>query len=299
MGIFIKRIALALTLLLTTLTPAHAEPEPSIAVIDVGFNGSQYADSVVAEYCYVEYFTCPNGKSTMEGTGAAAFTAIKSDSLNHGTQMLSVIKAVNPSAKLVLIRITGTTADGLQMIYSNKAVKVGLDWIVANRTKYNISAVNVSQGGIFAGCQVPAGTADAVAALKAANVPVIAATGNNSNRTAINSIACLPDVVSVGATDNPDPGITGKAYDKTAKPYIARYSNGNSTVDFYLNGRWYVKNYNGTTKFMAGTSNATASLSGWWLLNRKSSFDETYQWLVSSSTTASNEWLTGKYITLP
>ena len=159
--------------------------------------------------------------------------------------------------------------------------------------------VNVSQGAVFAGCAVPTGTADVVASLKAANVPVIAATGNNSNRTAINSIACLSDVVSVGATDNPDPGITKKAYDKTAKPYIARYSNGDATVDFYLNGRWYVTNYNGTTKIMAGTSTATASLAGWWLLNRKSSFDETYNWLVSSSVSTSNEWLSGRYISLP
>lgn len=299
MGIFIKRTALALTLLFTSVVPVHAEPAPSIAVIDVGFNSSLYSDSVVAEYCWVEFNSCPNGKPSMEGAGASSITTLKSDSLNHGTQMLSVIKAVNPSAKLVLIRITGATADGLQLLYTNKAVKAGLDWVVANRTKYNISVVSVSQGGVFAGCQVPAGTADVVASLKAVNVPVIAATGNNSNRKDINSIACLPDVVAVGATDNPDPGVTGKAYDKNAKPYIARYSNGNALVDFYLNGRWYVKNYNGTTKFMAGTSTATASLSGWWLLNNKATFDETYSWLVTSSTTASNEWLTGKYITLP
>ena len=294
-----KRLLLVLSLLFINVIPVHADQAPAIAIIDTGFNASLYADSVVAEACFLEYSNCANGKPSMEGAGASAIPTLKSDTLNHGTQMMSVIKSVNPSAKLVLIRIVGTTDSGLQLIYSNKAVKMALDWVVANRAKYNISVVNVSQGAVFAGCSVPAGTAEDVAALKAVNVPVVAATGNTSNRTAINSIACLPDVVSVGATDNPDPGVSGKAYDKTAKPYIARYSNGDPTVDFYLNGRWYVTNYNGTTKFMVGTSNATASLSAWWLLNRKASFDETYKAFVSSATTASNEWLSGRYISLP
>lgn len=292
-----KRLLAVILLIASTTVPAHADPAPTIAVIDMGFNTSLYSDSVVAEACFVEFSTCPNGKTSMEGTGASTLPFFTSTTLNHGTQMISVIKSVNPSAKLVLIRIVGVTTSGLQLLYTNKAVKMGLDWVVANRAKYNISVVNVSQGGIFSNCAVPAGTADVVSQLKANNVPVIAATGNNSNRTAINSIACLPDVVSVGATDNPDPGITGKAYDKNAKPYIARYSNGDPTVDFYLNGRWYVKNYDGSTKFMTGTSNATASLSAWWLLNRKDTFDATYS--SFPTVPASNEWLTGKYIALP
>lgn len=294
-----KRLLVVAALVFSSIFPAKADAAPSVAIIDVGFNSTLFSKAVVAEACFVETFSCPNGKTFMEGPGASAFSAIKSDSLNHGTQMASVVRVVNPNANLVLIRIAGTTDSGLQSLYTNRAVKMALDWVVANRTKYNISVVSVSQGAVFANCAVPEGTAAVVATLKSFNVPVVAATGNNSNRTAINSIACLPDVVSVGATDNPDPGITGKAYDKNAKPYIARYSNGNSSVDFYLNGRWYVTNYNGTTKFMVGTSTATASLSAWWLLNNKGSFDSTYSWLVSTSTTASNEWLSGRYIVLP
>ena len=170
---------------------------------------------------------------------------------------------------------------------------------MANRAKYNITVVNVSQGRIFSGCQVPNGTAQDVATLKANNVAVIGATGNDSNRTAMHSIACLRDVVSVGATDNPDPGSSGKTYDPTAKPYIARYSNGNAQTSFYLNARWIVMQPNGKTKFMVGTSNATAAMSGWWSLNRKATWQDTYNYMVSTSTVANNEWLTGKYVPLP
>jgi hypothetical protein len=59
---------------------------------------------------------------------------------------------------------------------SLNAVKSALDWVVANRAKYNIVAVNVSQVRIFPGCVVPAGTSADVDALKSFNVPVIAAT---------------------------------------------------------------------------------------------------------------------------
>lgn len=295
-----KRVIVLLAILFGFIAvPAQAENPPAIAVIDTGTNTALFQNNIVAEYCVLEFSTCANGKPTMEGPGAANVPATTYTQLDHGTQLISIMLKVNPNAKIIPIRIVGVNKNGSPAIYTNASVKMALDWVAANQEKYNIQVVNVAQGAVFAGCKVPAGTAEVVAALKAKNVPVIASTGNNGNRTAINSIACLPDVVSVGATDNPDPGVSGIAYDPKAKPYIARYSNGTPDTDFYLNGRWYVTNLSGTTKFMVGTSNATASLSAWWLLKKQSTFDATYAALVATTTTASNEWLTGKYIAIP
>lgn len=293
-----KKILLAIALLVGLATPVHADQPQSIAVIDSGVVTSQFPN-IITEVCILEYSMCPNGKAQMEGVGAANIAPSTNTTLTHGTEMLSIISKVNPNAKLIPIRIVGVTPEGYPYLYSNDAVKLALDWVVANRAKYNITVVNVSQGRIFAGCQVPNGTAQDVATLKANNVAVIGATGNDSNRTAMHSIACLPDVVSVGATDNPDPGSSGKTYDPTAKPYIARYSNGNAQTSFYLNARWIVMQPNGKTKFMVGTSNATAAMSGWWSLNRKATWQDTYNYMVSTSTAANNEWLTGKYVPLP
>ena len=293
-----KKILLAIALLVGLATPVHADQPQSIAVIDSGVVTSQFPN-IITEVCILEYSMCPNGKAQMEGVGAANIAPSTNATLTHGTEMLSIISKVNPNAKLIPIRIVGVTPEGYPYLYSNDAVKLALDWVVANRAKYNITVVNVSQGRIFAGCQVPNGTAQDVATLKANNVAVIGATGNDSNRTAMHSIACLPDVVSVGATDNPDPGSSGKTYDPKAKPYIARYSNGNAQTSFYLNARWVVLQPNGLTKFMVGTSNATAAMSGWWSLNRKATWQDTYNYMVSTSTPASNEWLTGKYVPLP
>ena len=281
------------------VVPTHAEPAPSIAVIDSGTNPSLFADKIVAEACFVESYTCANGKTSMEGTGASALPAFKDKALDHGTQMMSIIAKVNPSAKLIPIRIVGVNPNGNAGLYTLDSVKMALDWVVANQAKYNIAVVNISQGKVFANCKVPAGMVEQVAKLKALNVAVISASGNDGNKTAINSPACISDVVAVGATDNPWPGMEQIAWDSKASPYIARYTNVSSAVDVYVNGRWFVTNANGTTKFMAGTSNAAASISGWWLLNRKASFADTYNALMSVTSTASNEWTTGKYVLIP
>lgn len=292
-----KRLTILLVLLLLPVTAVHAEQPKTIAVIDSGVNTSLF-NNIVTEVCILEYSNCANGKQFMEGSGAANTGVQTNITLAHGTEMLSIINKVNPSVGLIPIRIVGITDKGNPYIYSNNAVKLGLDWVVANRVKYNIVAVNVSQGKIFDGCKVPDGTAQNVATLKANNVAVIAATGNDSNRASMHSIACLPDVVSVGATDNPDQTSQGRAYDPTAKPYIARYSNGNAQTSFYANARWITLQPNGKTKFMVGTSNSSAAVTAWWVLNLQSTWTDTYNKLVANSKTASNEWLTGKYIQL-
>ena len=285
---------------LSISSPANAvDPEPTIAVIDTGLNGKTYNDSLVAEACFLEYGNCANGKTSMEGPGAATLPKTTNTALDHGSQMVSVVKRVNPNAKIVFIRVVGVTPKGDPYLYTLKSVKLALDWIIKNQTKYNISVVNISQGAVIGNCDVPVGMPKQISDLKAIHVPVIVATGNTSNRTKVNSPACLEDTVSVGATDNPWTGAGTKEYNRDAKPYIARYSNGNNTTDFYLNGRWTVTNLNNTTKFMVGTSNAAASLSAWWLINRQTTFDATYKLLMDSTVEAKNEWLVGRYVQLP
>jgi hypothetical protein len=265
-------------------------------VIDTGVNTSLFKN-IVTEVCILEYSNCANGKQFMEGKGAANTGVVPNKALNHGNEMISIITQVNPAVNIIPIRIVGITDKGNPYLYSNNAVKQALDWVVANYVKYNITAVNVSQGKVFDNCRVPAGMAQSIATLKAANVPVIAAVGNDSNRKAVFSPACLPDSVAVGATDNPWSGSESYAYDPAAAPYIARYSNGaQGQVDFYLNARYYTKLTDGSTKFVVGTSNSAAALAGWWLLNKKATFDETFNAIMATTTEAKNEYVVGKYI---
>lgn len=295
-----KKILLVLTLLTLSTVPTYAAPQETIVIIDNGTNTSLFQDNIVYEVCMVTYGKCPNGKSFMEGKGAANLPATTDKQFNHGTQMISVMLKVNPSAKILPIRIVGMSPSGLQGLYNLEDVQSALNWVVSNREKFNIVAVSLSQGKIFAGCKVPTNMAQTISALKSTNVPVITAVGNDGDRTAVFSPACLPDAVAVGATDNPWPGVEPIEYDNTAAPYIARYSNGKTgQVDFYLNARYTVKTLNGSTKFTVGTSNATAAFAAWWVLNKKSSFDETYNSIMSATIEAKNEWVTGRYVKLP
>jgi hypothetical protein len=295
-----KKIMLVLVLLTGLISPANAAGEPTIAIIDSGVNNSLFANNIAYEVCLMSIARCPNGQTSMEGPGAANTPATADKVLNHGTQMASIVRAVNPSAKILPIRIVNQTPAGVAGLYSLNDVQVALDWIVANKDKYNISVVLLAQGAVMGNCRVPAGMAQSIATLKAANVPVIAAAGNDSNKRTTQSPACLPDTVSVGATDNPWSGDGANAYDPAAAPYIARYSNGaQGQVDFYLNARYYTTLTDGSQKFMVGTSNSSAALAGWWLLNRKATFDETFNAIMATTTEAKNELVTGRYVRLP
>ena len=294
-----KLIAVALVIagVFGAQVPVHAaDPAPSIVVIDTGTDPALFPGKIVAEACFLEYYTCANGKSTMEGPGASYIAPTTNKDLTHGTQMLSIIAKVDPAANLIPIKIVERTAAGNPMLYTLASVKQALDWVIANRVKYNIAVVSLSQGGIKAGCRVPDGMVAQFATLKALNVPVVVSIGNNSSKTDSNAPACIPDAVAVGGTDNPWGGIQPIAWDSKAKPYIARYNNVSPFVDFYANARWFTTNRDGSKKFIVGTSAATASVAGWWLLNRKESFDATYKYLSDNAGVASNEWFTGKYI---
>ena len=294
-----KLIAVALVIagVFGVQVPLHAaDPAPSIVVIDTGTDPALFPGKIVAEACFLEYYTCANGKSTMEGPGASYIAPTTNKDLNHGTQMLSIIAKVDPAANLIPIKIVERTPSGNPMLYTLASVKQALDWVIANRVKYNIAVVSLSQGGIKAGCRVPDGMVAQFATLKAVNVPVVVSIGNNSSKTDSNAPACIPDAVAVGGTDNPWGGIQPIAWDSKAKPYIARYNNVSPFVDFYANARWFTTNRDGSKKFIVGTSAATASVAGWWLLNRKESFDATYKYLSDNAGVASNEWFTGKYI---
>ena len=295
-----KKIMLVLVLLTGLISPANAAGEPTIAIIDSGVNNSLFANNIAYEVCLMSIARCPNAQTSMEGPGAANTPATTDKVLNHGTQMASIVRAVNPSAKILPIRIVNQTPAGVAGLYSLDDVQNALNWIITNREKYNISVILLAQGAVMGNCRVPAGMAQSIATLKAANVPVIAAAGNDSNKKTTQSPACLTDTVSVGATDNPWSGSEPYAYDPAAAPYIARYSNGaQGQVDFYLNARYYTTLTDGSQKFMVGTSNSSAALAGWWLLNRKATFDETFNAIMATTTEAKNELITGRYVRLP
>lgn len=290
------RKLLALVLLLVGVSfPAQANT-PTVAIIDVGFNASLFPNNVVAEVCIVSVALCPNGQRFQEGAGAASVSANALPAFAHGTTMLSILTSINPDAKVVLIRVLGMNTNGRAGGYTIDDITTALRWIVNNSSRLNIKAVSISQGRVNAPCRATPQLTGAISSLKQQEVAVIASTGNEKNRTNIAVPACIDDVISVGATDNPASS-GGAAWDKAATPTIALYSNGNSSTDFYTNGRFFHTAMNGTRQFAVGTSNATAAFAGWWMKNLKPTINETYSSITT--TTTSNQWLTGRYVLIP
>jgi hypothetical protein len=282
----IKKIILLGLVLLNSVQalPTQAEPFPSITVIDSGINTSLFKDNIVYEVCIVSEFTCPNGKKFMEGEGAANIPVSNSKILNHGTRMLSVITQVNPKAKVILIRIVGIDPKGKPADYYTEDIDNALVWITKNQKKYNISVVSLSQGNTFKTCDVSTVFKKQVNLLKKVNVPVIAAAGNDGNKKPVFTPACWKEVISVGAV--------------TSGGVIQTYSNAKGKVDIYIPDNYTSRMLDNSTKTTIGTSNSTAALSAWWLLNKRDSFKETYDYLLSLTKPASNYLIKGAYFEL-
>jgi hypothetical protein len=293
-----KKLLVIILVLAGLSSPAQANA-PTVAIIDVGFNTTSFANNVVHEVCIVSVAMCPNGTRFQEGTGAATVAANSLPAFAHGTNMLSILTIVNPDVKVVLIRILGLNTNGKAGAYSIDNVTAALRWVTANYSQLNIKAVSISQGRVNAPCRATPDLVNNIKTLTAANVAVIASTGNESNRTNMAVPACIEETISVGATDNPEVRNTGKGWNVSATPTVALYSNGNASTDFYTNGRFFHTAMNGTRQFSVGTSNATAAFAGMWMKNLRPTIAETYNSFVSTATSTSNQWLTGRYVLIP
>lgn len=264
----IKLIIIAVAVGLTGVVPAASAAEPkSMVIIDTGFNTQLpfFSGKVLDEACFIEYGKCPNGQASMTGPGAATLAATdgaKDKSLNHGTQMASVANAVNPSIKFVLVRIVGKSDKGFANTYTTKAVQLALDWVSANAARLNVGAVSISMGRAYseAACPIETPLQSRIVQLKASNIGVFTAAGNRSNQTKVDYPACIPEAITVGATDTRYTlrNITGWVYP------IMPNSNGGADLDLYALGRYNTIMLDGSNTLVLGTSAATAAVASKW-----------------------------------
>jgi type VI secretion system secreted protein VgrG len=177
----------------------------TVAVIDMGVNdlnqslggGVGPGDKVVFGYDFAD------------GT-ASAMPANSSE--QHGTAVAGLIASNNPSdlgvapgAGIAALRVANSNDQA-----SFNSISAALQWVIANHTQYNITAVNISlsDGGNYAqnwfagdgsiGQQITL----LIGQLDALNIPVIAATGNSfQGQQGVGFPAIVPDTISVTGTD--------------------------------------------------------------------------------------------------
>ena len=244
------------------ITPAAQAATPkTLVIIDSGIAADlPWAQQmIVDEACFIEYGKCPNGQSTMFGKGAAVLqvSRIKDKAMSHGTQMASVAYEIDPSTKLVMIRIVGMSEKGFANSYTTRAVTKALNWVNENAERLNVGAVSLSVGRSYkeASCPIEAELQAQVRNLLSRNIPVIAATGNGSNKLKVDYPACVPEVIAVGATDR---RYTVKAIQGWVYP-IMLMSNQGPDLDLYALGRYTTTDAFGQKSVSMGTSSATAA----------------------------------------
>jgi subtilisin family serine protease len=165
----------------------------TVAVIDTGIN-----------YTLAEFGSCtapgvPAGckvNASVDVTGHGV--TLNTDPLGHGTNVAGIAAGVAPGARIASVNAFFHGTSTVNWIIS------GINWVIANKAAYSITAMNMSlgDGGNYSQpCAdsatdpfvVPVGNA------RSAGVLPVAASGNSGFSGGISSPACVPGVVSVGA----------------------------------------------------------------------------------------------------
>jgi hypothetical protein len=210
-----KKIALGI-LALTMVIPStsHADIKnrtvavPTLAILDTALDTSipSIKEKLVYEVCILEWTTCPNGQSFMEGPGAShlPLSSITKNGFDHGTQMASVAIAANPNMNIVFVRVIGQNINFDRQITGEKTVYSALDWVYANKDKFNIQAVSMSLGdsnisGVGHYCPVTPNTQQSIKNLLSAGIPTFFPTGNGRNYNRIDWPSCIPESFAIGA----------------------------------------------------------------------------------------------------
>ena len=240
--------------LLIPISAKAADPvPPTLAILDTAINTSLpiFKDNIVYEACVLEWNSCPNGKSFMEGPGSAVMQApyINNNGFDHGTQMASAAILANPNIKIVFVRIIGSTLGGVRQSVGEAGLVNALNWVNANKSKFNIQAISMSQGNSYSMpgvnyCPVLSNFNATVKLLLSNEIPVFVPAGNESNYTKINWPACVPETISIGSIDNTNG--------------MALYSNYDpALLDFVAMGTMRLTSPEGTVGNKVGTSTAT------------------------------------------
>ena len=167
-----------------------------VAVVDSGINpnGDLFTQAGVSRQVADVHFNSDVNKTPTDGYG-------------HGTHVASIVggdgsestgKYIGVAPLVNIINVKVSNDDGSAMM---KDVVAGLQWVLANKDKYNIRVVNLSLNSSVAESYHTSPLDAAVEILWFNKIVVVASAGNRGNG-AIYPPANDPFIITVGATDD-------------------------------------------------------------------------------------------------
>ena len=192
--------ALSALLLASTVTPAQANTEKSLVIIDSYFDSRVIGGSVSC--------VTLTDKVCQDVIVKAAIPKSLSSPVNHGNAMVEVAKRQNPNLKIIGLMSTVPTQTSVPEVNAGNFIDA-LNWVSRNSAKVGAVAVSrffngnqgctpasvntAAYGGVSKADQTIRGL---ITSLKAAGVKVFVSTGNTRG-SKIDYPACISDTESV------------------------------------------------------------------------------------------------------
>lgn len=198
--------------------PGYTGKGIGVAVLDSGIAAhSALENRVVAHVNFVS--TEPWGSGDPFGHGTHIAGIVGGDGDYSATSVYSGGSA--PDVRLIDVRVLGSNGSGL-----TSDVIAGIDWVIANRTKYNIRLINLSLGHPVTEPSTTDPLCQAVARAVATGITVVTSAGNYGITASgapvlggITSPGNSPFAITVAATDAADSVST---YDDSVAPFSSR-----------------------------------------------------------------------------
>lgn len=256
-----KKLIIALTsLILIIPTASHAALKsstttvPTLAILDTALDSTipEFQGKIAHEVCIIKWKSCPNGQEFMEGPGSASLPMkfLSNRNFNHGTQMVAAALEANPNMQIVFVRIIGNTIMGERQTTGPSEVSKALEWVIANKARFNIQAVSMAQGhhNLLSKaadyCPNNIEVTKSIQKMASYGIAPFFASGNNGDKNRLDWPSCVANAISVGAVNT--------------EGEIEFYSNNdNNRLTFFAPGTSKIIYPGGSRGYGVGTSVST------------------------------------------
>lgn len=193
----------------------------------------------------VDYTNAQFGSCTAPGTPASCKVAVALDTApddgvrdanGHGSMVAGIASATAPAAKIIALDVfDGSSASSVDVVEA-------INWVIANRTAYNITTINMSLGGstkYTSTCTAGNPFRVAIQAARADGIVSFVASGNDGYSDGISMPACTSGAVAVGAVYDANVGSLNWSVcsdSTTAADKVACFSNSSSLLNLLAPG---------------------------------------------------------------